>query len=118
MPQAQNEAASSFGDARVFIEKFVTNPRHIEIQVLADTHGHVVYLGERECFFNVVTRKFLRKLQAPLSVMPRVKLWANKLLSFARAVGYRSAGTVEFIVGKDEDFYFLEMNTRLKLSTL
>ena len=115
MPQAQNEAASSFGDARVFIEKFVTNPRHIEIQVLADTHGHVVYLGERECSLQRRHQKVFEEAPSPFISDATRKAMGEQAVELARAVGYRSAGTVEFIVGKDEDFYFLEMNTRLQV---
>ncbi len=115
MPQAQNEAASSFGDARVFIEKFVTNPRHIEIQVLADTHGNVVYLGERECSLQRRHQKVFEEAPSPFISDATRKAMGEQAVELARAVGYRSAGTVEFIVGKDEDFYFLEMNTRLQV---
>lgn len=115
MPQAQNEAASSFGDSRVFIEKFVTNPRHIEIQVLADTHGHVVYLGERECSLQRRHQKVFEEAPSPFISDSTRKAMGEQAVELARAVGYRSAGTVEFIVGKDEDFYFLEMNTRLQV---
>jgi propionyl-CoA carboxylase alpha chain len=115
MPQAQNEAASSFGDDRVFIEKFVTNPRHIEIQVLADTHGHVVYLGERECSLQRRHQKVFEEAPSPFISDATRKAMGEQAVKLARAVGYRSAGTVEFIVGKDEDFYFLEMNTRLQV---
>ena len=115
MPQAQNEAAASFGDDRVFIEKFVTNPRHIEIQVLADTHGHVVYLGERECSLQRRHQKVFEEAPSPFISDKTRKAMGDQAVELARAVGYRSAGTVEFIVGKDEDFYFLEMNTRLQV---
>ena len=115
MPQAQNEAASSFGDSRVFIEKFVTNPRHIEIQVLADTHGHVVYLGERECSLQRRHQKVFEEAPSPFISDATRKAMGEQAVELARAVNYRSAGTVEFIVGADEDFYFLEMNTRLQV---
>jgi propionyl-CoA carboxylase alpha chain len=115
MPQAQNEAASSFGDDRVFIEKFVTNPRHIEIQVLADSHGHVVYLGERECSLQRRHQKVFEEAPSPFISAATRKAMGEQAVKLARAVGYRSAGTVEFIVGKDQDFYFLEMNTRLQV---
>jgi propionyl-CoA carboxylase alpha chain len=115
MPQAQNEAASSFGDDRVFIEKFVTNPRHIEIQVLADTRGHIVYLGERECSLQRRHQKVFEEAPSPFISAATRKAMGEQAVKLARAVGYRSAGTVEFIVGKDEDFYFLEMNTRLQV---
>ena len=115
MPQAQNEAQSSFGDARVFVEKFVTNPRHIEIQVLADTHGHVIYLGERECSLQRRHQKVFEEAPSPFISHATRKAMGEQAVELARAVGYRSAGTVEFIVGSDEDFYFLEMNTRLQV---
>jgi len=115
MPQAQNEAAASFGDSRVFIEKFVTSPRHIEIQVLADTHGHVIHLGERECSLQRRHQKVFEEAPSPfISAKTRAAMGAQAT-ELARAVGYRSAGTVEFIVGANEDFYFLEMNTRLQV---
>ena len=115
MPQAQNEAASSFGDSRVFIEKFVTNPRHIEIQVLADTHGHVIYLGERECSLQRRHQKVFEEAPSPFISDKTRKAMGQQAVELAKAVNYRSAGTVEFIVGADEDFYFLEMNTRLQV---
>jgi propionyl-CoA carboxylase alpha chain len=115
MPQAQNEAASSFGDSRVFIEKFVTNPRHIEIQVLADAHGHVVYLGERECSLQRRHQKVFEEAPSPFISDKTRKSMGEQAVKLAKAVHYRSAGTVEFIVGANEDFYFLEMNTRLQV---
>ncbi|MGC6484184.1 MAG: acetyl-CoA carboxylase biotin carboxylase subunit [Candidatus Puniceispirillales bacterium] len=115
MPQAQNEAAASFGDARVFIEKFVTSPRHIEIQILADNHGHVVYLGERECSLQRRHQKVFEEAPSPFISAKTRKAMGEQAVELARAVGYRSAGTVEFIVGSDQDFYFLEMNTRLQV---
>ena len=115
MPQAQNEAAASFGDSRVFIEKFVTNPRHIEIQVLADTHGHVVYLGERECSLQRRHQKVFEEAPSPFISDKTRQAMGQQAVELAKAVNYRSAGTVEFIVGAEEDFYFLEMNTRLQV---
>ena len=115
MPQARNEAAASFGDARVFIEKFVTNPRHIEIQVLADSHGNTVYLGERECSLQRRHQKVFEEAPSPFISAATRKAMGEQAVELARAVGYRSAGTVEFIVGADQDFYFLEMNTRLQV---
>src|SRR6056300_93398 len=115
MPQAQNEARASFGDDRVFIEKFVTRPRHIEIQVLGDSQGHVVYLGERECSLQRRHQKVFEEAPSPfISEKTRVAM-GQQAVDLAKAVGYQSAGTVEFIVGADEDFYFLEMNTRLQV---
>ncbi|MGU9962382.1 MAG: acetyl-CoA carboxylase biotin carboxylase subunit [Candidatus Puniceispirillales bacterium WSBS_2018_MAG_OTU23] len=115
MPQAQNEAVSSFDDARVFIEKFVTNPRHIEIQVLADTHGNIIYLGERECSLQRRHQKVFEESPSPFISDKTRKAMGAQAVLLAKAVGYRSAGTVEFIVGAKEDFYFLEMNTRLQV---
>ena len=115
MPQAQNEARASFGDDRVFIEKFITEPRHIEIQILGDQHGNIVYFGERECSLQRRHQKVFEEAPSPfLSVKTRDAM-GKQAVALAKAVGYHSAGTVEFIVGKDEDFYFLEMNTRLQV---
>jgi propionyl-CoA carboxylase alpha chain len=115
MPQAQNEARASFGDDRVFIEKFVTRPRHIEIQVLGDSHGHVVYLGERECSLQRRHQKVFEEAPSPFISDKTRAAMGQQAVDLAKAVGYQSAGTVEFIVGADEDFYFLEMNTRLQV---
>jgi propionyl-CoA carboxylase alpha chain len=115
MPQAQNEARSSFGDDRVFIEKFITRPRHIEIQVLGDSHGHVVYLGERECSLQRRHQKVFEEAPSPFISDKTRAVMGQQAVNLAKAVGYQSAGTVEFIVGADEDFYFLEMNTRLQV---
>jgi propionyl-CoA carboxylase alpha chain len=112
---AQNEARSSFGDDRVFIEKFIEEPRHIEIQVLADAHGNVIYLGERECSIQRRHQKVIEEAPSPfLDAETRAAMGAQAC-ALAAAVGYRSAGTVEFIVDKDRNFYFLEMNTRLQV---
>ena len=115
MPQAQNEAASSFGDSRVFVEKFVTSPRHIEIQVLADAHGHIIYVGERECSVQRRHQKVFEEAPSPFISDETRAAMGKQAVELAQAVGYRSAGTVEFIVGADQDFYFLEMNTRLQV---
>jgi len=115
MPQAQNEARASFGDDRVFIEKFVTRPRHIEIQVLGDSQGHVVYLGERECSLQRRHQKVFEEAPSPFISDKTRATMGQQAVDLAKAVGYRSAGTVEFIVGAEEDFYFLEMNTRLQV---
>ena len=115
MPQAQNEARASFGDDRVFIEKFVTRPRHIEIQILGDSHGHVVYLGERECSLQRRHQKVLEESPSPFISDKTRAAMGKQAVELAKAVQYKSAGTVEFIVGADEDFYFLEMNTRLQV---
>jgi propionyl-CoA carboxylase alpha chain len=111
----RNEARASFGDDRVFIEKFVENPRHIEIQVLGDAHGHVVYLNERECSIQRRHQKVIEEAPSPfISDATRVAM-GEQAVALARAVNYQSAGTVEFVVGKDQSFYFLEMNTRLQV---
>jgi propionyl-CoA carboxylase alpha chain len=109
------EARNAFGDDRVFIEKFVAEPRHIEIQVLGDAHGHVVYLWERECSLQRRHQKVLEEAPSPfLDDATRAAMGAQAV-ALARAVNYQSAGTVEFVVGKDRSFYFLEMNTRLQV---
>ena len=112
---SKNEAASSFGDDRIFIEKFVTQPRHIEIQVLADTKGNCIYLGERECSIQRRNQKVVE--EAPSSFLDENtrREMGEQACNLAKAVGYSSAGTVEFIVDKDKNFYFLEMNTRLQV---
>ena len=115
MPQAQNEARASFGDDRVFIEKFITQPRHIEIQILGDQHGNIVYFGERECSLQRRHQKVFEEAPSPFLSAKTRDAMGKQAVALAKAVGYRSAGTVEFIVGKDEDFYFLEMNTRLQV---
>ena len=113
--RAASEAKSSFGDDRVFIEKFVVDPRHIEIQVLADSHGNTVHLFERECSIQRRHQKVVEEAPSPfLDEATRAKMGAQAV-ALAKAVGYASAGTVEFIVGPDRDFYFLEMNTRLQV---
>jgi propionyl-CoA carboxylase alpha chain len=112
---ASNEARSSFADDRVFIEKYVEEPRHIEIQVLGDAHGQVIYLGERECSIQRRHQKVIEEAPSPfLDTKTRAAMGAEAV-ALAKAVGYRSAGTVEFIVDKDRNFYFLEMNTRLQV---
>jgi propionyl-CoA carboxylase alpha chain len=113
--RARSEAKSSFGDDRVFIEKFITDPRHIEIQVLGDKHGHVIYLGERECSIQRRNQKVIEESPSPLlDEATRAKM-GEQAVALARAVGYDSAGTVEFVAGQDRSFYFLEMNTRLQV---
>ncbi len=112
---SKNEAANSFGDDRIFIEKFVTQPRHIEIQVLADSHGNAVYLHERECSIQRRNQKVIEEAPSPfLDPETRAAMGAQSV-ALAQAVGYTSAGTVEFIVDGDRNFYFLEMNTRLQV---
>ncbi|WP_375459775.1 acetyl-CoA carboxylase biotin carboxylase subunit [uncultured Enterovirga sp.] len=113
--RSKSEAASSFGDDRVFIEKFITDPRHIEIQVLGDKHGHVIHLGERECSIQRRNQKVIEEAPSPLlDPETRAKMGAQAV-ALAKAVGYDSAGTVEFVAGQDKSFYFLEMNTRLQV---
>ncbi|WP_372602717.1 acetyl-CoA carboxylase biotin carboxylase subunit [Actibacterium sp.] len=112
---SKNEAASSFGDDRIFIEKFVTQPRHIEIQVLCDSHGNGVYLGERECSIQRRNQKVIEEAPSPFLDAATRKAMGEQAVSLAKAVGYTSAGTVEFIVDGDRNFYFLEMNTRLQV---
>ena len=113
--RARSEALSSFGDERLFIEKFVTDPRHIEIQVLADAHGNVIHLGERECSIQRRNQKVIEEAPSPfLDEKTRAAMGAQAV-ALAKAVGYVSAGTVEFIVDGEKNFYFLEMNTRLQV---
>lgn len=112
---SKNEAASSFGDDRIFIEKFVTQPRHIEIQVLADTQGNCIYLGERECSIQRRNQKVVEEAPSPFLDEKTRKEMGEQACKLAKAVGYFSAGTVEFIVDRDKNFYFLEMNTRLQV---
>ena len=115
MNAAMNEARNAFGDDRVFIEKFVVKPRHIEIQVLSDGKGGAVYLGERECSIQRRHQKVLEEAPSPFISAETRKAMGEQAVDLAKAVDYRSAGTVEFIVGADQDFYFLEMNTRLQV---
>src|SRR6056297_2357199 len=112
---SKNEAASSFGDDRIFIEKFVTQPRHIEIQVLADQHGTCLYLGERECSIQRRNQKVIEEAPSPFLDAATRKAMGEQACALAQAVGYASAGTVEFIVDGEKNFYFLEMNTRLQV---
>ncbi|MBW9114969.1 acetyl/propionyl/methylcrotonyl-CoA carboxylase subunit alpha [Rhizobium cauense] len=113
--RARSEAKSSFGDDRVFIEKYVVEPRHIEIQVLADGHGNVVYLGERECSIQRRNQKVVEEAPSPFLDAKTRAAMGEQSVALARAVDYQSAGTVEFIVDRDRNFYFLEMNTRLQV---
>ncbi|MEH6403377.1 MAG: biotin carboxylase N-terminal domain-containing protein, partial [Sneathiella sp.] len=112
---AKNEAISAFGDDRIFIEKFVVDPRHIEIQVLADKHGNCIYLGERECSIQRRHQKVIEEAPSPFVDEALRKAMGEQAVALARIVDYHSAGTVEFIVGADRKFYFLEMNTRLQV---
>jgi propionyl-CoA carboxylase alpha chain len=112
---SKNEAANSFGDDRIFIEKFVTQPRHIEIQVLADAHGNCIYLGERECSIQRRNQKVIEEAPSPFLDAQTRKAMGEQACALAQAVGYTSAGTVEFIVDGARNFFFLEMNTRLQV---
>ncbi|HVU22069.1 MAG TPA: acetyl/propionyl/methylcrotonyl-CoA carboxylase subunit alpha [Rhizomicrobium sp.] len=112
---SQNEAKASFGDDRLFVEKFVTEPRHIEIQVMGDTHGNVIYLNERECSIQRRNQKVIEEAPSPFLDAKTRKAMGEQAVMLAKAVNYDSAGTVEFIVDNDRNFYFLEMNTRLQV---
>jgi propionyl-CoA carboxylase alpha chain len=113
--RARSEAKSSFGDDRVFLEKFITDPRHVEIQVLGDKHGNIIYLGERECSIQRRNQKVIEEAPSPLLDAATRKKMGEQAVALAKAVGYDSAGTVEFVAGQDRSFYFLEMNTRLQV---
>ena len=112
---AVSEAASSFGDDRVFIEKFIEDPRHIEIQIIADSAGNTVYLGERECSIQRRHQKVIEEAPSPFLDSKTRKAMGEQAVLLAKSVDYKSAGTVEFIVDKNKNFYFLEMNTRLQV---
>ena len=112
---ARNEARASFGDERIFIEKYIEEPRHIEIQVLADAHGNIVHLGERECSIQRRHQKVIEEAPSPLLDPETRAAMGDQAIALAKAVDYRSAGTVEFIVDKNKNFYFLEMNTRIQV---
>jgi propionyl-CoA carboxylase alpha chain len=113
--RSQSEAKSSFGDDRMFIEKFIVDPRHIEIQLLGDKHGNVIYLGERECSIQRRNQKVIEEAPSPLLDDATRRTMGEQAVALAKAVGYDSAGTVEFVAGQDRSFYFLEMNTRLQV---
>jgi propionyl-CoA carboxylase alpha chain len=113
--RARSEAKSSFGDDRVFIEKFIVDPRHIEIQVLGDKHGNIIHLGERECSIQRRNQKIVEEAPSPLIDAATRRKMGEQAVALAKAVGYDSAGTVEFVAGQDKSFYFLEMNTRLQV---
>jgi propionyl-CoA carboxylase alpha chain len=113
--RARSEARSSFGDDRVFIEKFIENPRHVEIQVLGDKHGNVIHLGERECSIQRRNQKVVEEAPSPLIDAATRRKMGQQAVALANAVGYDSAGTVEFVATQDRSFYFLEMNTRLQV---
>jgi propionyl-CoA carboxylase alpha subunit len=112
---ARSEAKSSFGDDRIFLEKFIENPRHVEIQVLGDKHGNVIHLGERECSIQRRNQKVVEEAPSPLLDARTRKAMGDEAVALAKAVGYDSAGTVEFVAAQDRSFYFLEMNTRLQV---
>src|SRR3974390_3116127 len=107
--RAKSEAKSSFGDDRVFVEKFIVNPRHVEIQVLGDKHGEVIYLGERECSIQRRNQKVIEEAPSPLLDEATRQKMGEQAVALAKAVNYDSAGTVEFVAGQDKSFYFLEM---------
>ncbi len=113
--RAKSEAKSSFGDDRVFVEKFIVNPRHVEIQVLGDKHGNVIHLGERECSIQRRNQKVIEEAPSPLLDEETRRRMGEQAVALAKAVHYDSAGTVEFVAGQDRSFYFLEMNTRLQV---
>ncbi|MEP7030137.1 MAG: acetyl/propionyl/methylcrotonyl-CoA carboxylase subunit alpha [Pseudolabrys sp.] len=113
--RSRSEAKSSFGDDRMFIEKFIVDPRHIEIQLMGDKHGNVIYLGERECSIQRRNQKVIEEAPSPLLDQATRKKMGEQAVALAKAVGYDSAGTVEFVAGQDKSFFFLEMNTRLQV---
>ena len=114
-PLARSEAKASFGDDRMFIEKFIVDPRHIEIQLVGDKHGNVIYFGERECSIQRRNQKVIEEAPSPLLDEKTRKAMGEQAVALAKAVGYDSAGTVEFVAGQDKSFFFLEMNTRLQV---
>ena len=114
-PLAKSEAKASFGDDRMFIEKFIVDPRHIEIQLIGDKHGNVIYLAERECSIQRRNQKVIEEAPSPLLDEKTRRAMGEQAVALAKAVGYDSAGTVEFVAGQDKSFYFLEMNTRLQV---
>src|SRR5436190_12598503 len=113
--RSKSEPKSSFGDDRMFIEKFIVDPRHVEIQVLGDKHGNVIHLGERECSIQRRNQKVIEEAPSPLLDEATRARMGEQAVALAKAVGYDSAGTVEFVAGQDRSFYFLEMNTRLQV---
>jgi propionyl-CoA carboxylase alpha chain len=113
--RARSEAKSSFGDDRIFIEKFIVDPRHVEIQVLGDKHGNVIHLNERECSVQRRNQKVVEEAPSPLLDEATRQKMGEQAVALAKAVGYDSAGTIEFVAGQDRSFYFLEMNTRLQV---
>ena len=115
LSSCRNEAKAAFGDDRVFIEKFIEEPRHIEIQVLGDAHGNCVYLWERECSIQRRHQKVIEEAPSPFLDERTRRAMGEQAVALAKAVDYQSAGTVEFVVDADRSFYFLEMNTRLQV---
>jgi acetyl-CoA carboxylase biotin carboxylase subunit len=115
LQSAQNEADKAFGDKRVFLEKYILSPRHVEFQILADEHGNVVHLGERECSLQRRHQKLMEESPSPALYEPLRQAMATAAVTAARAIGYTQAGTVEFVLGADRNFYFLEVNTRLQV---
>jgi propionyl-CoA carboxylase alpha chain len=113
--RARSEAKNAFGDDRVFVEKYIVHPRHIEIQVLGDKHGNVIHLGERDCSIQRRNQKVVEEAPSPLLDEATRKAMGAQAVALAKAARYDSAGTVEFVVGRDKRFYFLEMNTRLQV---
>ena len=114
-PAVKAEAKASFGDDRIFIEKFIESPRHVEIQVLGDKHGNVVHLFERECSIQRRNQKVIEEAPSPLLDQKTREAMGAQAVALAKAVNYDSAGTVEFVAGQDKSFFFLEMNTRLQV---
>ncbi len=112
---ARNEARGAFGDERVFIEKFIERPRHIEIQVMGDKHGNVIHLGERECSIQRRNQKVIEEAPSPYLIAKTRRLMTQQAVALSQAVDYDSAGTVEFIADQNQNFFFLEMNTRLQV---
>jgi len=112
------EAAASFGDDRVFIERYVEQPRHVEIQLIADSHGNCVYLSPRDCSIQRRNQKVIEEAPAPHLSEDTVRAMGEEAVALAKAVGYRSAGTVEYLVDAQQRHYFLEMNTRLQVRTV
>ena len=115
LPLTMSEAKSSFGDDTIYIEKFIENPRHVEIQILADNYGNAIYLGERECSLQRRHQKVVEESPSPIMTPELREKMGNAAVKLAQKVGYKNAGTVEFLVDKDRNFYFLEMNTRLQV---
>src|SRR5260221_5125115 len=115
MEAARSEAERSFGDSEVYLEKAILNPRHIEMQVLADEHGNTVYLGERECSIQRRHQKVLAEAPSPLVDPEMRRRMGEVAVRVAKAANYANAGTIEFLVDQDKNFYFLEMNTRLQV---